>query len=285
MILGRSTSQDHSNASKERAEIFELWTYYDSEVQRIVGHEYFDAETIAFERNGFCIGNIDGDLANSVAAALANTTPRLFSASDTVPGYWTVPFDKTVVDNLNQNSTYLKLNAESRWALSEIVDAIENKVAKCLGTPFRTLNARAWYSNLGAEEFGPYGWHTDGLPNEILKIMVYLTPIDALTGGLEFMHGREIVSLPVSAPGTWVLFRNSSVRHRGIAGKERIRLVFELTLCRSVVMDTRLRTPGENAQWPKYPWIDYCEGVEPGDNVPPPPRLRDKVESGESSSL
>ncbi len=171
----------------------------------------------------------------------------------------------------------------SRWALSEIVDAVEGEVAKCLGTPFRALNARAWYSNLGAEEFGPYDWHTDGMPNEIFKVMVYLTPIDTATGGLELKHDGKIISLPVSGPGAWVLFRNSSVNHRGIVGRERTRLVFELTLCRSVVMDTRLRTPGENAQWPKYPWVDYCEGVEPGDKVLLPPRWWGGTEGGESS--
>lgn len=98
-------------------------------------------------------------------------------------------------------------------------------------SPFIFINTRSWTTKPGSEKFGPNAPHYDGFEPGHLKIMVYLTPLDAAAGYLE-IDQAEIKNLPA---GTCVLFKNSDILHCGVPGRSQPRTVIEVTIMRSFV--------------------------------------------------
>jgi len=99
-----------------------------------------------------------------------------------------------------------------------------------------------------------------GFLNEIFKAIVYLTPFTQEYGGFEFKVGGETVQNRSERPGSWTLFKNTEINHRGVPGTINERLVIEITLCRAAAFDIRARYAGQNSHWPSFPWIDTLEG-------------------------
>ena len=159
------------------------------------------------------------------------------------------------IASLNANSSWLPMPSWCGAALNGLKDP----VAEILGCPWRVLNVRSWVTRPGASG-GPFAWHTDGLPKEMLKIMIYSTPCDKEHGGLAVdIGGGETQRLQGQA-GLWVLFYNSKLKHCGIPPTLGERVATEITL---VPWDHFILEPislGTNGQYPIYPLMrgDEC---------------------------
>ena len=51
--------------------------------------------------------------------------------------------------------------------------SIKKKIANQLGSPWRNLMTRFWETENTAKNENMYSWHTDGMPHEFFKIMLY----------------------------------------------------------------------------------------------------------------
>jgi hypothetical protein len=155
---------------------------------------------------------------------------------------------------LNSSHTYLQIERCNPEALRLTLEALSGPVTACLGVPWRTLNLRCWKTRPGATEAGPNAWHRDGFPSTALKLMVYLTGADALLGTteIELKDGsRRVIEGP---EGTWVLFQNGGLLHRGIAPTTGERVILEITLGPALKQDARPVFAGLNSAYPYYPW-------------------------------
>jgi hypothetical protein len=110
---------------------------------------------------------------------------------------------------------------------------------------------------------GPNAWHRDGFPSSALKLMVYLTGANEEIGTTEVEledGSRRVIRGP---EGTWLLFQNGDLLHRGIAPTKGERVLLEVTLCPSLRQDSSLIFAGLNSAYPYYPWTPYRPIVSP----------------------
>jgi len=218
----------------ERAKLFRIWEAYDQSLppfaptkKMVVGYLRLPSD----------------------AAAIVERAPEVrFVSGLTLPGWVTVEFNADEERVFNDTSTFRIINGPLEDLLTECVRQLRDPVTAYLESCWRILNVRVWTTPPHSTISQMYSWHMDGMPDQIFKIMVYFTPMDAAHGGLETLKG------PLLGPaGTWVLFWNSKIDHRGKAGASRIRASAEITLCRSVRYDLVLHQPGINAHWPERP--------------------------------
>lgn len=236
------------------------WRDYDCQVQRRSSGEFSTGLSAEFDSRGVHFGQLDLSLAMTAATALEQSKCIFFNAGDFTPGFVTYDYSAEIVDGLNRTSVYRKLGARETWIIADVLDAMRQEVAQCLGTPWRTINVRAWSTLAQAELMGPYSWHDDGFVEQIFKIMIYLTPLSPESGGVEFQLDGAVIRHASASPGAWALFKNSTVKHRGVPGNCIDRMAVEVTICRSPNFETRPRYPGLNAHWPMFPRVEAVDG-------------------------
>ncbi len=152
--------------------------------------------------------------------------------------------------------SFVNFNAQHRQRLSEIFSLLQAPIEKCLGIPGRVLNLKAWWTLPGAKAIGMNEWHTDGMPNEICKLMVYPYGADMEAGTTQFRYPDGSERHVDGPPGVFAIIKNSAISHRGIAAKREKRLVVELTIGPSPTIDWRMATGGPLATYPKLPWVE-----------------------------
>jgi hypothetical protein len=233
------------------------WKAYDSYVRKIAAVDSPAAK--AFSDKGIYFGQISYELAERASKIIRSSEQETFISTDFTPGFVTFDFPVEYVNDANRASIYPVIDARSAWVIGDVLDEIKQEVADCLGSPWKTLNTRAWGTRPKAEPMGPYGWHSDGFLSEIFKAIVYLTPLTQEYGVFEFKVGEQAVQHRSELPGSWALFKNTEIIHRGVPGTVYERLAIEITLCRSAAFDIRGRYPGQNSHWPSFPWIDTLE--------------------------
>ena len=240
------------------------WRDYEAALEGLPDRSpWVTARTQKFASLGYHFGNLPVELARTAAAAIHQAERRYMQASDSTLGFATEDYSDERIKHMNLGSHFRNLHGLSASVVADILDFIKNEVAECLGSPWRTVNVRAWSTPPKAVSFGMYAWHMDGHVPEIFKIMIYLTPLSDDTGAIDFRIGQEIIRHRSSEPGGWVLFRNSAIEHRGAPGERSERLAVEITLSRAAAFDVRLRFPGLNAHWPLAPWIDVLDESRP----------------------
>ena len=165
-------------------------------------------------------------------------------------------------------------------SINKILDRIKIDIANQLGAPWRTLMIRIWETQSSAKSENMYGWHTDGMPHEFFKIMLYFNVLNRKNGTLELKTDNKEQILESSDPGTYILFKNSMIFHRGIPPQsENIkRYACEVTICRSFNFFISSLNAGNNAHYPISPWyqamvlnnltnIEYKKNISPNKNL------------------
>lgn len=232
---------------------FAVWTEYSSALAPI----WLDRRNGNFMRRLYHRGVLPHALADRLRSVI-DTAPAIpFVANHC--SRWAVasPLPEAVVQQLRHDHVYHDLSGNAYWALYEALECLKDPVAATLGSPWRVLNVRSWSTSTAAST-GPNDWHTDGEPTEMFKVMLYLTEIGGDGGGLELDLGGGLTELVQGAPGTWVLFYNSQLKHRGIAprGEGRKRVAVEITLVPWVRFDLEPRFLGLNARHPLFPLVN-----------------------------
>ena len=110
---------------------------------------------------------------------------------------------------------------------------------------------RLWETTKVAKKENMYGWHTDGMPHEFFKIMIYFNQLNSKNGTLELKSNNEEIEINSKKPGSYVLFKNSMIFHRGVPPQDRKlkRLSCEVTISRSFSFNVSPVLAGNNAHW------------------------------------
>lgn len=229
-----------------------VWDAYERTIIALAGKR--PSEDLC--QNGFCIGHLPEQLAQHIRSTV-ELSPRMPFMSDALDQIAIIaPLDEDTIDKLNRDHEFLHFDSRQLWALYDLCEFLGEPVAAALGCCWCVLNVRGWLTRSQAElNFGPNAWHADGDASEILKIMVYLSDLSNTSGGLEICksNGDEVQIYGPS--GTWVLFYNSRLLHRGRSptGAGPPRFAVEITLAPWTRMQLKPVCLGQNARHPRLP--------------------------------
>lgn len=208
-----------------------------------------------FAKLGLKRGALSDGAVSKFVDSLQTAATVPIAEGDFAPGYvYNSSILGSYAQDINAGHSFLSLDPEHLRHLGPMLEELERPVAACIGSPWRVVNVRCWKTRPSAKQIGANSWHTDGFPPSVLKIMVYPFGASVETGTTEmFLGDGSLLSLE-GPPGTWVLFKNSQLSHRGIAPNNGDRLVVEITLMPSLRSDMRPVFAGSNAQYPRSPW-------------------------------
>ncbi len=239
--------------------MWDIWSKYV--ITSISGSEKVNPE---FVELGFKQGLLpEADIANFIEV-LEECPTINFYQDDFVPGYvynYTLkPYEKEI----NAWNLYYKLEKQHLKRLIPILKMLAQPVTECIGTPWCVIQIRCWKSYKGAPEMILNSWHNDGFHPAIYKIMVYLTGASLEIGTTELAL-KDGSTLPIKgSSGTWLLFKNTELKHRGVSPITQDRITIEFTITHAIKHDFRPVCAGENANYPKLPWYSYEHLIELG---------------------
>ena len=233
-----------------------VWDSYGSLVRGLWGPVYRDDDQRReFLRTGFWVGRLPDSLTSQLVSELDLAERYDWTTCDFVPGY---EHNKSVrpeqLERLNESQRHIRLESIMP-RITEVIHTIYDDVSRCLGAPWRVVNLRALETPVTEDPVGPYDWHGDHFPCDVVKVLVYLTSVgpDLGTTVLIDRQGREqVVAGP---PGTWLLFLPSELLHRGVLPREERRLMLEIALAPSPWPDRRPLSLGTNSIYPLQPWF------------------------------
>lgn len=230
-----------------------IWKRYHAALSEMHGSDYQNSIIL---REGYTIGRLDEDLTRQVITEVSRAPLVQFKGNDATQDFAYTPGVEDCEDTLNAEHRYIAMTSELAWVFEDVFDSLRSTVHDAIRSPWRVLNLRLWKTlpaNLAKEEFGPLAWHDDGMPEGNLKILVYLSDISTETGTVELINRRkENVRLQGPA-GTWLLFQNSVLFHRGVAPRKAgvQRIVAEITISPSASYVLESVRGGMNA---RHPW-------------------------------
>lgn len=229
------------------------WSLYPSFV-RCAGAVMGMKSDEEFRQKGVKIGTLPPELLLRLREAIDRAQPCPIEVHDHDQGYFFHAGIGQYAKALNRDHFYVQGGSDQAAALVPIIELFRRPVSACLSSPWHVVNTRCWKTRPGASEGGPNAWHTDGFPLAAPKLMIYVTGAGADIGTTEIktLDGETIrVEGP---PGTWVLFRNGDLLHRGVAPRVGERIILELTLSPTLRFDPHPVFAGLNAQFPRRPW-------------------------------
>ncbi|MCF6440355.1 hypothetical protein L1077_13040 [Pseudoalteromonas luteoviolacea] len=155
----------------------------------------------------------------------------------------------------NTDLKRLEVTPAAQLAIEDFLEKHYEEIAQQLGSHWKVVNcritklAKVLNSNVGSNKL-----HLDNMPKPVKKILLYITPPSADTGStmIQLEDGSQITV--EGEAGTFLLFQNSRLQHRGLSTDKLNRLVCELTIATNQYKDTQVRTVGLVSEYPYKPW-------------------------------
>jgi len=143
--------------------------------------------------------------------------------------------EKELFELMNKEQTWFEIKRNP--VFDNFLTKIKPIIRSYLKSPFAIVNLNAWKTKpnmkvLRDEEGnvrGPNRLHQDGMPAGHYKCLVYLKPLDSLSGAVQI----EDKVFENKKPGS-ALFFNPNTFHQSIPGNSEHRYVFEITFMRTV---------------------------------------------------
>ncbi|WP_438027242.1 hypothetical protein [Sorangium sp. So ce233] len=214
------------------------------------------AESPTFAREGYHLGRLPAADVEAMRAALTRAPIVRVTASDYAPGYmYNAHLSPEGEAAVNRDNEYLGLGPDALARARPLLAALAEPLRACLGTPVRIVNLRSWRTFAHAARAEANGWHRDGpYPPMVLKVMVYLSETGPETGTTEIVRDDGARFMASGPPGTFLVFKNFELIHRGVPPSRGERLVLEVTAAPHETDDLRPVCAGQNADFPLSPW-------------------------------
>ena len=241
----------------DRFNFMESWNKYNLD---ILGHfypRYQNRLDTDLEKKNFYMGEISESEVKSIKQIIEKKTSKSKFTNDSDINFIHTNFKELGLEEAyNRDSKFFDQNLLLQNSINEILYRIRDRVANQLGSPWRNLMTRFWETENSAKNENMYSWHTDGMPHEFFKIMLYFNHLNRDNGSLELKQDEQEVILKSDNPGSFVLFKNSMIFHRGLPPQKKNikRFACEVTICRSFDFFTNCVNAGNNAHYPIAPW-------------------------------
>jgi len=233
------------------------WEKYNLE---ILGHFYPNYQNrldTDLEKKNFYVGEITKNEVDSVKDIINKNSSKSRFINDSDINFVHTKFkDLGLEEAYNRDSKFFEQNLLLQNSINKILERIKKKIANQLGSPWRNLMTRFWETENTAEHENMYSWHTDGMPHEFFKIMLYFNVLNSDNGTLQLKQNDNEIILESENPGSFVLFKNSMIFHIGLPPKKKDikRYACEVTICRSFDFFINSTNAGNNAHYPVTPW-------------------------------
>ena len=156
-------------------------------------------------------------------------------------------FSSKILDNLNTKLIYIDCKKVQKIFFTNLIEDVYKPIKDTLNSNWRCVQIRAWITKKNStDNIGPLKFHTDGMPNSVYKIMIFPKPLNTENGSIEIENEGILRSLEPTA----LLFKNSSIMHKAIAGKEYDRPVIELTIVRNLFANKNFKISDLNSTIP-----------------------------------
>jgi len=205
-----------------------------------------------YMEGGYYIGSLKKNTAERLADVIEQDKIVRMIASDHNPNY--IHNDRIDEEKINKANIFYRPSTQTLELLQEILKTIEVPIASHIGSRWKAVNVRHWSTQQSKESYGANRWHTDGMPNSIRKIMIYPQEVSVLTGTTEIQKKNGENYTVEGEAGTWLLFDNSILLHRGIPPPKGSRHVLEITIAPSFRGGGIAFFAGNNGQYPQFPW-------------------------------
>ena len=144
--------------------------------------------------------------------------------------------DQKLYDTMNNEQTWFEVKKSPFF--DNYFKKIKPFIKSYLKSPFLIVHLNAWKTKPNMKQYfdsdgyqrGPNRMHNDGYPPGHYKCMVYLQPLDSLSGKFQF----EEKIFESEKAGLSVLF-NNNLKHQSITGSSKYRYCLEITLMRTVI--------------------------------------------------
>jgi len=177
---------------------------------------------------------------------LFNDCPAIaLSADDFHPGY---NFDPS--GSLAKINSYRRMTPAFEAKLSEVLASIAPAVEQICGHFVRIVSSHIWSLNPGPRN---YQWHLDWWPLALKKLFIFPSGADESLGSTAFRlkTGEEVIVR--GPPGTWMIFENSALEHKGIESQVTPRPTIAINLAPAFRTDLSLFDAGTNSGFPWFP--------------------------------
>ena len=248
-LTSTSTNVDADDIQKLNT----LWDTYYEALEEVYGDVYKSSE---IQTNGFKTGCLPTKLSEPLLKEIDAAESDPWSADSYRDGFAHTPDAVQYEGAINKALDHLKIHPALLECLNKTTHELAPTVSEAIGTAWRVLNVRIWKTfphKEGEDLLGSLAWHHDGMPDGMLKLLIYMSDISADTGTVEWKDADDNSSILTGPVGTWLLFQNSGVLHRGVPPKDKnaLRKVVEITLTPSILNDQTVIIGGNNA---RHPW-------------------------------
>jgi hypothetical protein len=230
-----------------------------SDVSALFSADYLD--------RGFRTGTLSSGVADPLVESLKKAAVVPIQHEDYAPGYMHHPDLRPYEEKLNRDHRYLYLGPEQIQRCAPMLEELASPLSEFTGLPWRTINLRAWRTLPHAAESGPTDWHLDGFPLSTFKIMVYISAASETLGTTQIKLKDGSIQSVEGPPGTWNIFRNSELYHRGTVPKIGERIILEITIAAAWKQETTPAIAGLNASYPRLPWFEVPESYRPRSGI------------------
>ncbi len=134
--------------------------------------------------------------------------------------------------------------------LAEVLQQIAPQVEEICGHHFRIVSSHLWSLNPGPRN---YQWHLDWWPVALKKLFILPGGIDEIKGSTAFRLKTEEEVIAQGPPGSWIVFENSGVEHKGIESSTMPRPTIAISFAPSFRTDLRLLDAGAKSGYPLFP--------------------------------
>lgn len=198
------------------------------------------------ERTGvFDQGRLDASDAESLLSLFQDCPIIPYSADDFHDGY---SFDPT--GSLGNYNTYRRMTPAFESKLGEVLGEIAPTLEEICGHYFRIVSSHIWSLNPGPHK---YQWHLDWWPVALKKLFIFPSGVDEKRGSTAFRLKTGEEKIIQGPPGTWMIFENSGVEHKGFESLTEARPTIAISFAPSFRTDISLFDPGVNSGYPWFP--------------------------------
>ncbi len=209
----------------------------------------------SFMKDGYLVGSL-GTKANSELSTIMERARKInFSSKDCRKGYIRNTYSDKQPVPIQLLYQFFILQNDDLKILTQVIEEISDRIIEAIGMAFRVTNVRCWDTFTGAAEAHANAWHVDGFPRYSYKLMIFPKGVGTKKGTIEIICHNDQPLLLEGEPGTWILFKNSELLHRGVAPKEiENRRVIEISIMQYPTLQLTPIFAGTNAKFPASPW-------------------------------
>ena len=168
-----------------------FWEKYNIEILSHYLNTFPNRESLGLEKKGFYQNSLKNSEVNSFIKIIKKSKQVDFSNLPDFNFNYTDFENIGIAKSYKKDSCFYELNIYFFEILNSIFERIKLNVASQLGSPWKVLMVRIWTTDSKAKPQHMYGWHTDGMPHEIFKIMLYFNPLNDKNGTLEINYNNS----------------------------------------------------------------------------------------------